>query len=121
MPTYHGSCHCGAVRFEVDTELTEFTSCNCSLCRTRNAVMAAVHQDHFRLLDGKDNLGLYQWNTKIAKHYFCKTCGIYPFHKRRSAPDSYSVNVFCLDDAEVDQVPIVAADGRSMSLVGATG
>ena len=116
MPTYHGSCHCGAVRFEVDTDLTRFTQCDCSLCRKKNAVMAQVHESQFRLLAGEDRLGLYQWNHRIAKHDFCTTCGIYPFHRKRSAPDSYGINVFCLDDADLDAVPVPRVDGKSMSL-----
>ena len=120
MPRYQGSCHCGAVRFEVDTELTEFTSCNCSLCRKRNAVMAAVHEDHFRLLEREDNLGLYQWNTNIAKHYFCKTCGIYAFQRPRIAPDEYTVNVFCLEGVNRETVAGLDRfefDGRAFSTV----
>ena len=116
MPTYHGSCHCGAVRFKVDTELTEFIQCDCSLCRKKNAVMTGVHESKFRLLAGADKLGLYQWNHRIAKHYFCTTCGIYPFHKRRSEPDHYGINVHCLDDADLSDVPVVRVDGKSMSV-----
>lgn len=118
MKTYGGSCHCGAVQFQINTEFTEFTSCNCSLCRRRNAVMTMVPQTDLKILQGEDQLTLYEWNTKIAKHYFCKTCGIYTFHQRRSAPDQYGVNVYCLDDKEaVDAVPIVKGDGASLSLI----
>ena len=117
MPTYHGSCHCGAVRFEIDADLTEFTRCNCSLCRKKNAVMARVGEDRLRVTSGGDNLGLYRWNTMVARHHFCKTCGIYTFHRKRSEPDYYGVNVYCLDDAEIDGVPIIDADGRSLSAV----
>ena len=116
MTTYHGSCHCGAVRFEIETELTEAIWCDCSLCRKKNARIVGVHESKFRLLAGEDNLALYQWNHRIARHYFCKTCGIYPFHKRRSQPDHYGINLYCLDDADVDAVPIVPADGKSMSV-----
>ncbi len=117
MPTYHGSCHCGAVRFEIDTDLTEFSRCNCTLCRKKNAVMARVGEDCLRVTAGEDNLGLYRWNTRVARHHFCKTCGIYTFHRKRSEPDHYGVNVYCLDDAEIDGVPIIDADGRSLSAV----
>ena len=118
MKTYRGSCHCGAVQFQINTEFTDFTSCNCSLCRRRNAVMTMVPKADLEVLQGEDQLTLYEWNTKIAKHYFCKTCGIYTFHQRRSAPDHYGVNVYCLDDKEaVDAIPIVKGDGASMSLV----
>lgn len=117
MPVYEGSCHCGAVRFRIDTELTRFTRCDCTLCRKKNGVMTQVHESQFTLLAGEDDLGCYQWNTRVAKHYFCKRCGIYTFHRKRAAPDSYGVNVFCLDDTDISEVPVVQVDGKSMSVV----
>lgn len=116
MPVFEGSCHCGAVKFRVDAELTQFTRCNCSLCRKKNAVMAEVPESRFTLLEGEDALGCYKWNMRIATHYFCTRCGIYTFHRKRSAPDAYGVNVYCLDDADIDDIPVRAVDGKSMSL-----
>ena len=119
MTSYQGACHCGAVRFEIETELEQFTRCDCSLCRKKNAVMAAVPESGFKLLQGADELALYKWNTMVAKHYFCRICGIYTFHRKRSAPDHFGVNVFCLENAEIDAVPIVATAGSAMSLAAA--
>ena len=87
MPTHHGSCHCGAVTFRIEGEITESYTCDCSLCRKKNALMAKVPQDRLTITSGEDKLSLYQWNTRVAKHYFCKLCGIYPFHRKRSNPD----------------------------------
>jgi hypothetical protein len=87
MPTFKGSCHCGAIRFEIDSDLTEFTKCDCSLCVKKNAVMVKVREDRFRLIAGEADLGLYQWNTRVAKHHFCTKCGIYTFHHKRVTPD----------------------------------
>jgi len=116
MPTYQGACHCGSVQFEIDTVFSEFTMCNCSLCRKKNAVMAKVHESDFRLLSGEDALGTYQWNMKIAKHHFCKTCGIYTFHRKRSTPDHFGINVHCLDEQAIKGVPIVIlTDGKDMT------
>ena len=120
MMTYRGSCHCATVDFEVDTELEAVAVCNCSICRRRNAVMLRVPAERFRLLAGEKALTLYQFNTKTAKHYFCRHCGIYPFHRPRVAPDAYAVNVFCLDglDAEdIAQLPVQRFDGHSFSIV----
>lgn len=117
MTTYTGSCHCGAVQFEIDTEFTEFTKCDCSLCAKKNAVMTKVHEDQFRLLAGEAELGTYQWNTNTAKHHFCKTCGIYTFHRKRVSPDFFGINVFCLQDADLSQVPVIEVDGISMTSV----
>ena len=120
MKTYAGSCHCGAVRFEITTAFTEFTTCDCSLCRKKNAVMTKVHEDQFRLRAGEEHLGLYEWNTRVAKHHFCTICGIYTFHRKRVTPDFLGINVNCLDDADTAGVPVVAVDGIGMSLENIT-
>lgn len=117
MQTYHGSCHCGAVKFEIDAELDKLNKCDCSLCRKKNAVMLGVHKDNIRINTGEDQLTLYQWNKKIAKHYFCKKCGIYTFHQRRVTPEYFGVNAHCLDDVDVSSLPISVYDGVSMTTV----
>jgi len=120
MKTYKGSCHCGRVQFEIDTVLDKAGICNCSICRRKNAVMHRVPADRFRLIKGGDSLVLYEFNTKTAKHYFCRTCGIYPFHRPRVAPDEFTVNVFCLEDVtpeEIAALPKNAFDGKSFSTV----
>lgn len=111
-----GSCHCGAVRFEVSGEIAELTTCDCSLCVKKNAVMAKVHESALTITAGEAALSLYQWNTRRAKHYFCSRCGIYTFHRKRSAPDHYGVNIFCLDDFDPSSVPIRATQGVGMTL-----
>ena len=114
--TWSGSCHCGAVRFEVIAQIDELTTCDCSLCVKKNAVMAKVHEDALTVTAGEEALSLYQWNTRRAKHYFCSQCGIYTFHRKRSAPDHYGVNVFCLDNFDVASMPVRATEGASMTL-----
>jgi len=116
MQTYKGSCHCGAVQFEIETNFTEFTKCDCTLCVKKNALMTKVHEGQFRLIQGENELGLYQWNTNIAKHHFCKKCGIYTFHRKRVSPDYFGINVYCLDDANISHVPVREVDGVSMSV-----
>lgn len=117
MPLYRGSCHCGAVQFEIDTEITDLYTCDCSLCSKKNALMTTVHEDKFKLLAGADKLTLYQWNAKIARHFFCSVCGIYPFHNKRSMPDHYGINVRCLEGFDHTSVAIRAAEGKSMTVV----
>src|SRR3990167_4260728 len=80
METYRGACHCGAVTFEVRSTLAPALRCNCSLCRRKGAIMAPVAAEDFKLLSGADHMALYQFNSKTAKHDFCKVCGIYTFH-----------------------------------------
>ena len=115
---HKGSCHCGTVKFLIaaPTKIT-VTRCNCSLCRRKGAIMATLPKENLRVTRGEDNLGLYQWNMHIAKHYFCKTCGIYTHHQRRSAPEQYGFNVGCLegfDPADVDEVGLVNGAGLSL-------
>ena len=116
MPTWSGSCHCGAVRFTVTAEIDELTRCDCSLCARRGALMAKVHESALTIEAGEDQLTLYQWNTKAARHWFCRTCGIYPFHRKRAAPDHYGVNVGCLSDFDASAYPYRSADGLTMSV-----
>ncbi len=115
MTLYRGSCHCGAVRFEVEGPLEAYR-CDCSLCRRRGAIMSNVHETRLRIMQGEDALALYQWNTRIAKHYFCRTCGIYPFHRKRSMPDHYGVNLACLEDFDLKGAAVRDADGAGMPI-----
>ena len=112
--TYKGSCHCGAVRFEIATDFPELTTCDCSICSRKNAVMVKVHESAFRLLAGEQSLSDYQFHTRTAKHYFCKVCGIYPFHRKRVTPDHLGVNVHCLDGFDPAGIPVRQAVGAAM-------
>lgn len=112
---YQGSCHCGSIKFEISTEIPELTTCDCSICSRKNALMVKVHQDEFLLINGVQYLTEYQFNTKIAKHYFCKICGIYPFHRKRVTPDYFGINVHCLEEFDSTGIPIRATDGKGIS------
>lgn len=116
LTSYSGRCHCGAVRFEARTTLAPATRCNCSFCRRRGAVMANVAAEDFRLLAGEGALGLYQWNMRIARHYFCKRCGIYTFHRPRMRPEIYRVNIGCLEGVDPYALEITLSDGKALSL-----
>ena len=109
-----GACHCGAVQFEIDTDFPELTTCDCSICRRKNALMVKVHESRMRILSGEAALRTYQFHTHTAKHYFCKTCGIYPFHRKRVTPDHFGVNVFCLEDFDPAGIPVRATVGAGM-------
>ena len=102
MQTYHGSCHCGRVRFEIDAEITRITECNCSICSKKGTLHLRVPPERFRLTAGEDALTRYQFNTKVAQHLFCSTCGIHPFSRPRAAPEQYTVNVRCLEDFDLE-------------------
>ncbi len=114
LPIHPASCHCGAVKFEVALPrgLADVRHCNCSICRRHGAIMVTVALDGLRILEGRDALSLYQFNTMTAKHYFCSTCGVYTHHQRRSNPDEYGVNVGCLEGVDPFRLGIVnVSDG----------
>lgn len=116
LTRHAGACHCGGVRFEVEAEIAEVTTCDCSLCAIRNAVMAKVPEAALKVIAGHELLALYQWNTRRAEHHFCKRCGIYVFHRKRAAPDHFGVNVFCLAGFDPASVPLRATEGANMSI-----
>lgn len=108
-----GGCHCGAVRFQVEAELPwELERCNCSVCSKSGYLHLIVPHQQFSLLQGEENLTTYIFNSGVAKHFFCKTCGIKPFYVPRSNPDGMDVNVNCLDEVPT-QVEFVEFDGRN--------
>lgn len=110
---YRGSCHCGAIRFEVDApERLEATRCNCSICSKSGYLHLIVPKGRFKLLCGEDVITTYQFNTRVAKHTFCKVCGIKPFYTPRSNPDGIDVNIHCLDPVP-EPVIITDFDGQN--------
>lgn len=119
MKTYRGSCHCGAIRFEADIDLSGGTlRCNCSICTKIRFWPAIVKPASFRLLSGRADLATYLFNTKTDQHLFCRHCGVHPFVIGSSPRwgDFYAVNVTCLDDASIDELavaPITYLDGRN--------
>ena len=119
MTHYTGSCHCGSVQFEFDSPggLQDLKRCNCSLCKRKGAIIAAMPVGALRITQGADKLTLYQWNLNIARHYFCSSCGIYTHHQRRSNPLEIGVNVGCIDDIDPAMLEHVGlGDGASLSL-----
>jgi hypothetical protein len=114
LVTHHGSCHCGAVRYEVDAPANlEVSECNCSICSRSGYLHLIVPRSRFRLLAGEDNLTTYTFDTHEAKHLFCKTCGIKSFYIPRSHPDGVSVNVRCLDDSTIRSMQVEFFDGKN--------
>lgn len=121
MPeTRRGSCHCGAVAFEIelDNGLIDLRRCACSLCKRKGAIMTSVPLAKLRVVAGADHLAVYRWNTRTARHYFCRICGIYTHHQRRSQPGEYGVNVACLQGVnpfDLGEIPV--GPGAAQSLV----
>jgi len=110
--SYEGGCHCGAVRFRVRVERHEALDCNCSICARKGFVHLIVPPEAFELLCGEESLETYSFNTHVARHRFCRVCGIHPFYTPRSHPDQIDVNVRCLDDVSLERFAIEKFDGR---------
>ena len=112
LTTMEGGCHCGRVRFRVTADLASVVDCNCSICTKKGILHLIVPPERFELISGKDDLTTYEFNSKIAKHTFCRHCGIHPFYVPRSDPDKIDVNVRCLDGVDVASLSVKEFDGR---------
>ena len=71
-----------------------------------------VPAGRFRLLRGEAALVRYAFNSGVARHLFCRTCGIKSFYVPRSNPDGFSVNARCLDPATIAGIDVEPFDGR---------
>jgi hypothetical protein len=118
--TYSGGCHCGAVRYEADMDLSQGTvRCNCSICSKSRAWLIGIGSDDFRLLKGEQMLSDYQFNRKAIHHLFCRTCGVKSFGRSNVGPDGkgmVAIMLSCVDnltDAELAALPILYVDGRN--------
>ena len=109
---YDGGCHCGAVRFRVTTDLSGILDCNCSICTKKGFLHLIVDPAKFELLTSREALSTYSFGTGIAKHTFCRTCGMHAFYTPRSHPDKVDVNVRCLEGVDLAAVKITPFDGR---------
>ena len=115
-----GSCHCGDVRFEVDINCASDRSiraylCNCSICEMTGFTHVIVSSVAFRLNAEEDRFAEYKFRTKIARHLFCRQCGIKSFYIPRSNPDGFSINLNCLDLPSGIGISIEKIDGKNWS------
>ena len=114
------NCHCGSVEAEISVpinELVKIVKCNCSICKRKSATMGMVKNEEFKITKGEDKLKLYQFHSKIAKHYFCTICGIYTHHNPRSNPSMTGFNVGCLDSVDTFKLENVSVnDGQNHPL-----
>jgi hypothetical protein len=113
MEPNQGGCHCAAVRFEMTADIEPIVMCNCSICTKKGYLHRIVPKDAFKLLRGEESLACYTFGTKVARHIFCKHCGVAAFYIPRSHPDCIDVNVRCLDKFDpAVHLPSVHFDGK---------
>lgn len=113
---YQGSCHCGQIAFEVEGDIPEVMSCNCSMCQRKGTLMWFVPRDSIKLLTPPENMSTYTFNKHVIQHRFCSTCGIHPFGEA-PAPDGQpmaAINVRCLEGIDVEALKVKHYDGRNL-------
>jgi|TARA_B100001063_G_scaffold46038_1_gene39799 hypothetical protein len=113
------TCHCGEVEaaINIDGDLEKIVKCNCSICKRKAAIMSMVKNEDFKIIKGEDKLKLYQFHSKVAKHYFCSNCGIYTHHNPRSNPAMTGFNLGCVDEINTfDLKDIILIDGNNHPL-----
>lgn len=127
MPIHSGSCHCGAVRFEVNADIDHVRACDCSICSKRGLLTFRVRRDALRLLTPWETMTVYEWGTRTAEDHFCRTCGVLPFRKpSRPTPeetargvtpfDGWAINVRCIETIDLATLPRVVVEGRRLSI-----
>ena len=126
VSTQHGGCHCGAVRYEADMDLSQGTlKCNCSICRKTRAWLVGISADDFRLLKGQEALSDYQFGSKNIHHLFCKHCGVKSFGRAAAGPGGKPFvavllsTVDDISDADLAATPVIYIDGRNNNFAAA--
>jgi len=112
---YKGSCHCGAIAFEVEGEIDSALACNCSMCQRKGSLLWFVPRERLKLQTPVEDLGTYQFNREVIKHRFCLVCGIHPFAEGTNPQGerTAAINLRCIEDIDLDAIPVTHYDGRS--------
>jgi len=113
---YEGSCHCGAIKFSYDgEEITRGLRCTCSICSRKGALMSteAIPEENLKIDADENDIALYQFGNKIAKHYFCKNCGIYTHNEMLRKPGHMRVNLSCIEDLNAAELEVMVFDGKN--------
>jgi hypothetical protein len=111
---YHGSCHCGNVKFEAEGEIQQVLACNCSMCSRKGSLLWFIPRENFQLVSGEPKT--YTFNKHFIKHRFCANCGIHPYAEAadRSGKPMAAVNARCLEGVDLAALPVKHFDGRSL-------
>ena len=112
-----GKCHCGAIRFSYQgKEISKGIRCNCSICVRKGALMTTevIAPENIKIDAEGGALGVYEFSTKTAKHYFCKKCGIYTFHQTLRQPGFFKANIGCLEGVDTSSIEVINFDGKNL-------
>ena len=111
---YHGSCHCGNIKFTVEGNIESALSCNCSICQRKGSLLSFYPENQFTLLTNGDNVGTYLFNKHVIQHKFCQICGVSPYAQANDPQGNPTValNIRCLEDFELEKIPVHHFNGR---------
>ena len=103
------TCHCGLIEIEIDIKdsFEDLYRCNCSMCIRKGVITAIVNKEDLKIVKGMNKLKSYQFKTRVAKHYFCSNCGIQTHNLRRRDPNTYGINVACIEDLSTNEGKIL--------------
>lgn len=73
-----------------------------------------IAPDDLEITAEEDALGLYQFGSHTAKHFFCKNCGIYTFHETIRKPGHYRANIGCLEGIDSTMLDFEVFDGKHL-------
>ncbi len=113
------TCHCKQFEAEINIKnnFSKIMRCNCSICKRKGALMSLVKNEDFKITKGEDKLQIYQFHSKVAKHFFCSNCGIYTHHNPRSNPSMTGFNLGCIDNFDTFELQDVnILDGKNHPL-----
>ncbi|HET6264699.1 MAG TPA: GFA family protein [Usitatibacter sp.] len=112
---HKGSCHCGQIAFEVEGDIPQVLSCNCSICQRKGSLLWFVPKQAFELLTRPDKMSTYTFNKHVIRHRFCPTCGMHPFGEGKGADgkEMAAINVRCLEGIDLETLKVQHYDGRS--------
>lgn len=127
VKTYHGACHCRTIQFDIVTNLDHVRVCDCSICQRRGALIHRIPRSALTYHSDWQKLSIYTWGSLTAKDYFCSNCGILVFREpsklldddsKESAEefDGWAINVRCLDDVDIDTIPIQKVFGSKIKI-----
>ena len=113
MKKYTGGCHCKLVRYEVEADLTQVITCNCSHCSIKGFILNFVDKEKFTLISGREYLTEYFFNKKAIRHLFCNVCGVQSFGEGIAFP-KVAINVRCLDDVDISSLSPTEYSGKDL-------
>ena len=112
------TCHCGSIEIQINlrNNIDKLMRCNCSICKRKGTMVTTINKEDLKIVKGEDKIKTYQFNTNVAKHHFCSECGIHTHNLRRSDPNTFGINVGCIDEVgskELFEIKAVINDGQN--------